>query len=107
MFDMEDLDFLQNKFRKGEYAVSDHAIVEARKDGIEPETVLKLEQVAVDGKIIEEYPNRERVLMYADQAENKLPIHIVIDYSFREEPVIVTAYIPDSKYWIKFQIRKQ
>ena len=83
MCDTQDLEYLRSQFRKGEYAVSDHAIVEARKDGIAPETVLKLEQVAVQGKVIEEYPERERILMYAELEEDKLPIHILKFSNFK------------------------
>ncbi len=104
---MVKIELLRKKFLEGEYAISDHAIIEARKDGIEPDTIKKLEKVATDGKVIEEYPVRERVLIYAESEDEELPIHIVVDYSFPEEPVIVTAYIPDSKHWIKYQIRKK
>ena len=45
--------------------------------------------------------------MYAELKEEKLPVHIVVDYSFWEEPVIVTSYVPDSRYWIKYKIRKK
>jgi hypothetical protein len=102
----KELEAIRERFRQGEYAVSDHAIVEARKDGIEPQTITKLEWVATHGKVIEEYPERERILLYAELPDEKLPVHIVVEYSFPEEPVIVTAYVPDSRYWIKFQIRK-
>ena len=46
-------EYLRQRFIDGEYAVSDHAIIEARKDGIEPLTVEKLEWVAINGEIIE------------------------------------------------------
>ncbi len=104
---MEHIEDIREKFRNGEYAVSDHAIIEARKDGIEPHTVKKLEWVAIHGKVVEEYSERQRILMYAELQEDKLPVHIVVEYSFREEPVVVTAYVPDSRYWTKFQIRKK
>ncbi len=102
----EILEAIREQFRCGAYAVSDHAVTEARKDGIAPRTVWLLEWVAIHGKVIEEYLERERILVYAEEPDNLLPVHIVIDYSFAEEPVIVTAYIPDSRYWIKDQIRK-
>jgi hypothetical protein len=60
----------------------------------------------LNGKIIEEYPERQRVLIYAVLDEEDLPVHIIVDYSEPDEPVIVTSYVPDSRYWIKFQIRK-
>jgi hypothetical protein len=101
-----DIEYIRKRFIDGEYAISDHAIIEARKDGIDPGTVVKLEWVAVNGKVIEEYVDRKRVLMYVELKEEKLPVHIVIDYTFWEEAVIVTSYVPDSRYWIKYKIRK-
>ena len=105
--ELVDIEYFKKRFIDGEYAISDHAIIEARKDGVVPRTVEKLEWVAVNGKVIEEYIDRKRVLMYAELKEEKLPVHIVIDYSFGEEPVIVTSYVPDSRYWIKYKIRKK
>jgi hypothetical protein len=103
----EGFEEIRDRFRAGEYAVSDHAIMEARKDGIEPHTVDKLEWVVLNGRIIEEYPERERVLVYAELPEDGLPVHVVVEYAFREEPVIVTSYVPDDRLWIRFQIRKK
>ncbi len=103
----QQLEDIRIRFQLGEYAISDHAIIEARKDGIEPQTMNKLEWVATYGKLREEYPERHRILIYAELADDKLPLHIVVDYSFLEEPVIVTAYVPDNRYWINFQVRKQ
>ena len=102
-----DIEYLRKRFIDGEYAISDHAIIEARKDGIFPRTVEKLEWAAINGEVIEEYVDRKRVLMYTELRKEKLPVHIVVDYSFWEEPVIVTSYVPDSRYWIKCKIRKK
>ncbi len=55
----EEVEAIREQFRNGEYAVSGHAIVEARKDGIEPHTIAKLEWVAIYGKVIEEYPEKD------------------------------------------------
>jgi len=103
---MKLFDQIKDKIKSGDYAISDHAIIEARKDGINPKTIEKLEWVALNGKIIEEYPERRRILIYAVLDDDDLPVHIIVDYSEPEEPVIVTSYVPDSKHWIKFQIRK-
>jgi hypothetical protein len=73
---------------------------------VSPKTVEKIEWVVLNGKIIEEYPERQRVLIYDVLDEEDLPVHIIVDYSEPDEPVIVTSYVPDSRYWIKFQIRK-
>jgi len=104
---MIDIEYIRKRFLDGEYSVSDHAIMEARKDGIEPNTVEKLEWVALNGEVIEEYIDRERILIYANLVEHNLPVHIIVDYSFLEEPVIVTSYVPDSRYWIKYKTRKR
>ena len=101
------IQYIKKKFLDGEYSISDHAIIEARKDGIEPNTVEKLEWVAINGEVIEEYIDRLRILIFANLVEYSLPVHIIVDYSFWEEPVIVTSYVPDSQQWIKYKIRKK
>jgi len=45
-------------------------------------------------------------LIYAELQEEKLPVHIVVDCSFSEEPVIVTSYVPDSKYGLNIKSGK-
>ena len=57
-----DIEYIRKRFIDGEYAISDHAIIEAQKDGIVPRTVEKLEWVAINGKVIEEYVDRKRVM---------------------------------------------
>ena len=104
---MIDIENIRQRFLDGEYSISDHAIMEARKDGIEPNTVEKLEWIAINGDVIEEYIDRERILIYGNLVDDNLPVHIIVDISFLEEPVIVTSYIPDSRYWIKYKIRKK
>ena len=61
---MVDIEYIRKRFIDGEYAISDHAIIEARKDGIVPRTVEKLEWVAKSGKVIEEYIDRKRVKLW-------------------------------------------
>ena len=39
--DLFDIEYLRKQFIDGEYAISDHAIIEARKDEIVPYTVEK------------------------------------------------------------------
>ena len=104
---MIDIEKIRQRFLDGEYSISDHAIMEARKDGIEPNAVEKLEWIAINGDVIEEYIDRERILIYGNLVDDNLPVHIIVDISFLEEPVIVTSYIPDSRYWIKYKIRKK
>jgi hypothetical protein len=96
------LEQIQSLVRKGQYFFYTHALTEAKKDGVEPEDVVG---VILSGKVIEEYPDRKRVLLWGEMA-NKLPLHVVCDYSAATVIVIPTAYIPSSREWVKFRIRK-
>ena len=104
---MADLKKIRKQIAKGLYSISDHAITEAQKDGIAPGTAEKLEVVAMNGRLIEDDPDRQRCLVFYVFPENQIPCHVVIDYSYEEEPAIITTYVPDSRFWIKFQKRKK
>jgi len=43
---------MRKRFIDGEYAISDHAIIEARKDGIDPRTVEKLTTLFVKNRLL-------------------------------------------------------
>ena len=73
---------------------TDHAITEARKDGL---TVDDLEE-GLHGEVVEDYDVRALLLSFTQ--DDGLPYHIVVEYVPRSrEATIVTAYIPDSKEW--------
>lgn len=72
------------------------------KDGLTGDDLL---HVALNGEVIEDYPERCRCLLFA-VASSDMPVHIVLDYR-PEEPEIVTIYIPDKREWIKFKRRKE
>jgi hypothetical protein len=91
------------KIKTGRFSITDHAFTESFKDGI---TITDILYCLDHGKIIEEYPYRKRCLIYGKSA-NKVPIHVVIDYSWEDEIDIVTVYIPDPYEWINFQVRKK
>jgi hypothetical protein len=79
-----------------------HALIEAKKDGVRPDDVV---YIILTGKIIEEYPERKRFLVYGT-IFNNIPLHAVCDVSVPGILFIVTVYIPDSLEWIDCQIRK-
>lgn len=92
--------FIQNE----EYEFYTHAVTEAKKDGVEPEDII---YVLLTGKIIEEYPNRQRVLIYGIML-NGLPLHVICNYSDSNMIYIVTVYIPSDDEWIcNYQKRKK
>jgi hypothetical protein len=62
--------------------------------------------VILNGKIIEQYPERSRLLVYGKMFNN-VPLHIVCNYSDPDLLYIVTVYIPSPIEWIaNFQKRK-
>ena len=77
------------------YEYYDHAITEAKKDGVEPEDVV---YVLLTGKIVERYPKRHRILVYGTML-NALPLHVVCDYSDKNIMYIPTVYIPSDGEW--------
>jgi len=93
-------DFVQNE----NYEYYNHAITEAKKDGVEPEDVV---YVLLTGKIIERYPKRHRILVYGTML-NGSPLHVVCDYSDKNIMYIPTVYIPSDKEWTNnYQRRKK
>lgn len=74
---------------------TDHAITEARKDGL---TTQDLERAVVDGEIVEDYG--ERVLLLNITKPDRLPCHVVIEYGRGDTDVtVVTAYVPAAAQW--------
>ncbi len=97
------IETIRAKIREGNFSIFDHALIEAFKDGITFDDIL---YCINHGKIIEEYPERKRCLIFCMLIFD-IPLHVVVDYSWDAEFDIVTAYIPDSTKWIQFQIRKK
>ncbi len=95
-----DIEQIRTRIRQGNLTVSPHALIEARKDGISPKTAQLLEEVALCGEIIEDYPERHCCLIYREVMIERyeIPVHIVLEYSFVEEPAVVTAYVPDNRW---------
>lgn len=87
---------------EGRHIFYKHALTEAKKDGVRPDDVV---YIILTGKIIEEYPERNRFLVCGTIFDN-IPLHAVCDVSVPGILFIVTVYIPDSSEWINFQIRK-
>jgi hypothetical protein len=74
---------------------ADHAVIEARKDGL---IVEDLENTVTTGDQIEDYGVRALLLSFTE--EDRLPCHVVLEYvPGMKEAVIVTAYIPDAEEW--------
>ena len=94
---------IRSLLKQGRYYFYKHALTEAKKDGIEPEDI---EFAILHGEIIEKYPERNRCLIFC-YLYNRIPIHVICDYSNRTIILIVTVYIPNENKWINFKIRRK
>jgi len=90
-----DIEQIRSLVRDGQYFFYVHALTEAKKDGVTPEDVV---HVILTGRVIEEYPERRRLLIYGAML-NGLPLHVVCDTSAGDLVIIPTMYIPDDKLW--------
>src|SRR5436190_12571723 len=74
---------------------TDHAVTEARKDGL---TAEDLEETVLSGEIVEDYGVRALLLNLTK--DDGLPCHIVLEYIPKaDEVTVVTAYIPEAREW--------
>ena len=101
---MINVEKIKEYIREEKYEYYAQALTEAKKDGIDPEDITF---VLLTGKIIESYPERQRVLIYGRMLSD-LPVHVVCDYSDKELLYIVTVYIPSKAAWShNFKKRKR
>jgi len=87
----------------GKYYFYTHALTEAKKDGITPEDII---YTILTGEVIEEYPERQRVLVFA-MLPHQIPLHVVCDCSQADVLLIPTVYIPDNRLWVGFRVRSK
>lgn len=91
---------IQKLVRKGAFTIKPHSLPHRLKEGFSVEDMI---YAILKGRIIEEYPERHRVLIYAEVpmlTKTTLPLHVVCDYSDPEWIDLVTAYISDPAEWL-------
>lgn len=103
-----EIETIRKKVLLDEYSFVSHGLIEARKEGIAPEDI---ESAILNGKIIEDYPERYRCLIYGAPLHG-FSIHTLCEYydylqDEKEDILVITTYFPDDRYWIKGQIRKK
>lgn len=98
-----DLGGIRKLILEGKYFFYTHALTEAKKDGVTPEDAV---HAILTGELIEEYFDRQRVLVFA-MLPQKIPLHVVCDYSQVDVLLIVTVYIPDDRQWVGFRVRRK
>jgi len=90
--DTEDFLALRSNLR-----VSNHALREAHKEGLRARDIF---YAIFNGRVVEHYPDRKRVLILGAVREFDLPLHVVCDYENTDEIVAITVYIPDRPDWV-------
>jgi hypothetical protein len=98
-----DLNEVRKLVLEGRYFFYTHALIEAKKDGVAPEDAV---HAILTGEVIEEYPDRQRVLILA-MLPDQVPLHVVCDHSQVNVLLIVTVYIPDDRQWVGFRVRRK
>lgn len=94
-----DIEAIRERIERGDYFVLSHALMHALKEGFSPQDVLN---AILTGKIIEEYPAAQRVLVCGkvELMQNvSVYLHVVCEYADPASVAIVTAYLPDEQQW--------
>lgn len=94
-----DIETIQKRVKAGYYLTRSHAVQHAVKEGFEREHMV---EAVLDGKIIETYPDDQRVLICGPTTLSKIPtiyLHVVCEYADSVYVEFVTAYIPDQTQW--------
>lgn len=109
-----DIKTIQDRIREGNYLAKPHAVQHALKEGFARKHIV---EAILNGEIIEEYPEVDRVLIcghstFGENGENtSFYLHIVCEYTHPVFVEFVTAYIPDETQWerptFKHRVRKK
>lgn len=93
-----DIETIRNRIQAGNYLVKSHAIQHALKEGFNRKHMV---EAILNGKIIEEYPDDQRVLISGTILLENITVylHIVCEYADPAFTELVTAYLPDERLW--------
>jgi hypothetical protein len=90
---------LRERIRRGDYLVKSHALQHRFKEGF---TIENIVEAALNGKVIEQYPDEMRLLICGQASlldTVRIYLHIVCEYTDPIYLEFITAYIPDEAYW--------
>ncbi|HRQ38433.1 MAG TPA: DUF4258 domain-containing protein [Chloroflexota bacterium] len=93
------IELIRRRILAGNYLIKSHAVQHALKEGFARKHMI---EAIMNGQIIEEYPDDERMLVCGQTKlldEITIYLHVVCEYA---DPVFVefiTAYIPDEHLW--------
>jgi len=102
-----DIEIIRERVRAGRYFVRSHAVQHALKEGFERRHMV---EAVLQGTIIEEYPDDQRVLVCGQTTLVEsvvVYLHVVCEYVDPMYIDFVTAYIPDSQQWASPPFRRR
>jgi len=94
-----DIEIIRERVRVGHYLVKSHAVQQALKEGFGRKHMV---EAILNGKIIEAYPDDQRVLVCGRAALVEglsVYLHVVCEHADPVYVELVTAYIPDEHQW--------
>lgn len=94
-----DIETIRKRVREGNYLAKGHAIQHALKEGFKRKDMV---EAVLNGVIIEEYPDDQRVLICGRTTildTVVMYLHVVCEYADPVYVEFVTAYIPDEDQW--------
>jgi hypothetical protein len=94
-----DIEAIRECVARGDYFILSHAVMHSLKEGFAPQDMVS---AVLNGKIIEEYPAAQRVLVCGRvELTQNVPVylHVVCEYADPASVAFVTAYLPDEKQW--------
>ena len=98
---------IRDRIQTGKFLVRSHAVQHALKEGFEQKHMV---EAILNGRIIEEYPDNQRVLVcgQTNLMENlTIYLHAVCEHVDPIFVEIVTAYIPDERQWERPPYRRR
>ena len=94
-----EIEAIRERIRQGNFSTRSHAITHALKEGFDREDMV---EAVLNGTIIENYPDEQRVLVCGKASLTSTTIiylHVVCDYTDPKIVDFVTASLPDESYW--------
>jgi len=102
-----DINIIRNRVQAGNYLIRRHVLQHALKESFERQHVV---QSVLNGTIIEEYPDEQRVLIcgQATLTETfRVYLHVVCEHADAVYVEFITACIPDEVEWEKPPLRRR
>lgn len=94
-----DIEIIRKRVRAGNYLIKGHAVQHALKEGFRRKHIV---EAVLGGRIIEGYPDDQRVLVCGPTTLSEkiiIYVHVVCEYADPVYIEFVTAYIPDESEW--------